>query len=59
MQIALEVALIIATQVGTTTALSLMIRGINHRLDRQNGSIDKMKDWQQTHIENCHTGNKK
>jgi len=58
MQIDLGVAMIIAVQVGTTTALSLILKGIIDRLDKQNGNIADSIKWQQHHIESLHTGKK-
>jgi len=58
MQVELEVALIMATQVGTTTALGMLLRMVIRRLDKQNGSIADGQKWQQHHIETCHSNKK-
>jgi hypothetical protein len=54
MQIELAVAIIIAAQVGTTTALGVILKMVIKRLDKQNGSITDLQKWQLYHTENQH-----
>lgn len=54
MQVDLGVALIVAVQVGTTTALTVILRGIVARLDKQNNRIEKTEDRIIKHIEESH-----
>lgn len=59
MQVDLGVAMIIAVQVGTTTALTIILKGIISRLDKQNGNIADCIKWQQHHVEAEHLGRQK
>jgi len=55
MQVGLEIAIVIAVQVGTTTALGMLLKMVIKQLNKQNGAIADGQKWQQHHIETCHS----
>jgi hypothetical protein len=51
----ITIAVIVGTQVASTTALSMLYRQIVKRLDVSNGRISKLEDRQLEHIEHFHS----
>ncbi len=54
----LNTVIVVAVQVGTTTALIMLFKQIVKRLDVLNGRVYEHEIELRHHVENCHVNNK-